>query len=199
MSRQASSAHLEAESGKPSKVAAPCAFVIREAHPQEFEGLGQLMTRVYSSLEGFPKEHEQPKYYEMLANIGQFTRKPDTKLLVAVAKEEVLGGVVYFADMAQYGADGIATQEKNASGFRLLAVAHKARGMGVGKALVEKCIELAVAKQHEQVVIHTTKAMKVAWKMYEARGFKRSPELDLRLGELQVFGFRLKLGFSGRD
>jgi hypothetical protein len=30
--------------------------------------------------------------------------------------------------------------------------------------------------------------------MYEALGFKRSPDLDFMQGELQVFGFRLGLG-----
>jgi hypothetical protein len=35
--------------------------------------------------------------------------------------------------------------------------------------------------------------MKVAWRMYEALGFERSPDLDFLQGELPVFGFRLKL------
>ena len=66
--------------------------------------------------------------------------------------------------------------------------------MGACRALVEKCVAMAVENQHSQVVIHTTASMKVAWKMYEALGFKRSEDLDFMQGDLAVFGFRLALG-----
>lgn len=52
------------------------AISIREALPSEYQGLGELMTLVYSQLEGFPKPEAQPKYYELLANIGLFAEKP---------------------------------------------------------------------------------------------------------------------------
>ena len=173
-------------------------FAIRNAKPSEFEGIGKLMVEVYSGLEGFPKADEQPQYYRTLAHIGDFTQKPNTELLVAVSPNgELLGGVLYFNDMQHYGAGGTATMEKNASGFRLLAVSPKARGMGVGRALSLKCLEKAKAFGNEQIVIHTTEYMKVAWKMYEKLGFKRSPDLDFKQGTLQVYGFRLK--FQGPD
>jgi len=49
-------------------------YIIRNAKPNEFEEIGKLMVRVYSQLEGFPKESEQPDYYNMLANIGELTK-----------------------------------------------------------------------------------------------------------------------------
>jgi len=166
---------------------------LREAKPEEFAALGQLMVKVYSSLEGFPSPDEQPRYYELLANIGTLTKKPSTKLLVAVTGDKVMGGLVYFADMAQYGSGGTATQERAASGFRFLAVDPDTRGMGIGKALVKKCIALAKSAGNKQVIIHTTNAMKVAWGMYERLGFKRSLDLDFMQEQLQVYGFRLML------
>lgn len=169
-------------------------FTIRNAQPNEFSYIGQLMVKVYSQLDGFPKEDEQPNYYKMLANIGDLTLKPETELLVAVSPEnEIAGGVVYFSDMQYYGSGGTATQEKNASGFRLLAVDNLFRGKGLGKLLTLACIEKAKAKNHTQVVIHSTKAMQTAWKMYEDLGFKRADDLDFMQGELPVFGFRLLL------
>lgn len=168
-------------------------FIIQEAEPSVFEALGQLMVAVYSNLEGFPGKEEQPGYYEMLAGIGRMVERPGVQLLVAMAEGEIAGGVVYFSDMAQYGSGGTATRESNASGFRLLAVSPAARGRGVGKELVKKCIELAKENQHEQLIIHTTAAMKVAWAMYERIGFKRSQDLDFMQGTLPVFGFRLEL------
>ena len=165
-------------------------LVIREARPQELEALGQLMVSAYSSLDGFPGPSEQPAYFELLANIGRL-RGPDTALLVAALDDKLVGGVVYFADMTLYGT--AASQEQATSAFRMLAVHPDARGLGVGKALARHCIELARARQHRQVVIHTTHAQQVAWGMYERLGFARSPDLDFLQGDLQVLGFRLAL------
>ena len=169
-------------------------YIIRNAKPNEFEETGKLMVRVYSQLEGFPKESEQPDYYNMLANIGELTKKPNTELLIAVSSEGKIGGaVVYFSDMKFYGSGGTATREQNASGFRLLAVDPSVRGQGIGKLFSIECIRKAKEHQNSQVVIHTTKAMQVAWKMYENLGFKRSKDLDFMQEELPVFGFRLIL------
>src|SRR5438132_14030583 len=120
------------------------AYQIRNARTEEFEIVGQLMVQVYSSLEGFPKTSEQPMYYEMLENVGDFTNKPDTELLIAVSQEgKIDGAVVYFGDMQYYGSGGTATQENNAAGFRLLAVNPDTRGLGIGKLLTVSCIEKA--------------------------------------------------------
>lgn len=170
-------------------------YTVRNALPEEFSTIGQLMVEVYSRLEGFPKRSEQPDYYEMLANIGEITKKPHTELLVAVTSDgRIAGAVVYFSDMSSYGSGGTATFEKNASGFRLLAVDPEARGRGIGKLLTEACINKARKDKNEQLIIHSTKFMQVAWKMYEKLGFKRSEDLDFMQEELPVFGFRLSLG-----
>lgn len=168
--------------------------IIRNAQPEEFEEIGKLMVSVYSQLEGFPKQNEQPEYYKMLANIGELTKKPETELLVAVSPvRRIYGGVVYFSDMQYYGSGGTATREKNAAGFRLLAVDPDARGKGIGRLLTNECIRKAREKKLTQVIIHSTKAMQVAWKMYESMSFKRSGDLDFMQGALPVYGFRLLL------
>ncbi len=170
------------------------AYTIHNAKPTGFKAIGKLMVAVYSGLEGFPKAEEQPQYYETLANIGDFTQKPEVELLAALSHDgKILGAVLYFGDMQYYGAGGTVTQEKNASGFRLLAVDPSARGLGIGRALSVACIEKARKKGHAQVIIHSTAYMKVAWKMYENLGFIRSEDLDFKQQDLQVYGFRLKL------
>ena len=76
-------------------------LTIRDIEPSEFDSLGALMVRVYAGLEGFPTPLEQPKYYELLANIGRFTERPGTRVLVALtAAGDLVGGVVYFGDMS---------------------------------------------------------------------------------------------------
>ena len=49
-------------------------YHVRNASLDEFIEVGKLMIRVYSQLEGFPKEVDQPEYYKMLANIGELTK-----------------------------------------------------------------------------------------------------------------------------
>lgn len=169
-------------------------YIIRKAKASEFEKVGTLLIEVYSILDGFPKKEEQPQYYEMLKNVGQLTNTKGVELLIAVSKQGQIGGaVVFFNDMKDYGSGGTATQEKNASGFRLLGVDPKTRGLGIGKLLTEYCIEKGKQRGSETMVIHTTNAMKLAWGMYERLGFKRASDLDFMQGDLSVFGFRLKL------
>jgi ribosomal protein S18 acetylase RimI-like enzyme len=169
-------------------------LTIRDLHPSEFDALGRLMVDVYSKLEGFPTPAEQPRYYELLANIGRFVEKPDTRVLVAVSPAaDLVGGVVYFGDMAHYGSGGIATSVRDASGIRLLAVDPRFRNSGAGKALTNACIRLARERGHSQVILHTTQAMQIAWALYERLGFVRAEALDFSQEGYPVFGFRLPL------
>lgn len=168
---------------------------VRDLHPTEAAALGRLLVAVYSSLPGFPTPDEQPSYYAMLADIGRFTERPTTRVLVALAAGgELVGGVVYFGDMAQYGSGGTATQVTGASGIRLLGVAPQHRGLGAGKALTQACIDLARAQGHGEVILHTTEAMRIAWGLYERLDFVRSEDLDFSQQGLAVYGFRLGLG-----
>lgn len=169
-------------------------YEIRPAARKEFGAIGSLMVQVYSQLEGFPSPQEQPQYYDMLANVGLLTERPGAQLLVAVSGSGHIGGaVVYFGDMQHYGSGGTATAERDAAGFRLLAVDPVARGQKLGKRLTQACIDLARKEGRQQMIIHTTKAMQTAWAMYEALGFVRSEDLDFLQGPLPVYGFRMPL------
>ncbi len=169
-------------------------FIIRNADPDEYPEIGQAIVRVYSQLDGFPKESDQPDYYKLLANVGELVKNPETQLLIALTSDgKIAGGVLYIGDMRYYGSGGTATREPNSGGFRLLFVDPMTRGKGLGKLLTNVCINKSKEKKHDQLIIHTTMAMQAAWKMYEKLGFRRSEDLDFMQGELAVFGFRLRL------
>lgn len=172
-------------------------LVIRDARPDEFAAVGRLLVEVYAGLAGFPTPAEQPQYYELLANVGRFTQRRHTRLLLAVTPQgELVGCIVYFGDMAHYGSGGVATSLKNASGIRLLAVDPRRRKLGAGRALTLECIELARKARHAEVILHTTQAMQIAWRLYESVGFARSEDLDFLQQGLPVSGFRLRLSHS---
>ena len=170
----------------------PEKITVRNALTSEFATVGQLMFDVYAQLDGFPKPDELPGYFRLLKNVGDLTTKPGVELWVAVSPDDIIkGAVVYFSDMQYYGSGGVASLEKNAAGFRLLAVHPDARGSGIGKQLTLSCIARAREQGLAQVIIHSTKAMQTAWNMYESIGFQRSAELDFMQGELHVYGFWL--------
>lgn len=167
-------------------------FTIRGARPEEHAKIGELMINVYTALEGFPKEKDQPEYYQLLRNVGTITSKPQVELLVAeTPSQEIAGCVLYFGDIAHYGSGGIATREENSAGFRLLAVNDALRSNGIGRQLTQACIDRARSQGRKQLILHSTMAMLTAQKMYERMGFKRSEELDFMQQELPVMGFRL--------
>lgn len=169
-------------------------FTIRNARREEYPFIGRLMVEVYSALDGFPKADELPAYYDMLANVGELTKKPETEILVgATSDDRIAGAVVFFGDVQHYGSGGTATQERKASGFRLLAVAKEARGNGLARALTLECIRKAREKGQKTLIIHTTRAMQTAWNMYEKIGFERAEDLDFVQGNVSVFGFRFHL------
>lgn len=166
-------------------------FTLRNAVKSEHLAIGQLLVNVYSNLEGFPKQEDQPEYYQLLLHVGERTKTPETELIIAVnTNHDILGAVVFFANMAHYGSGGTATQETQSAGFRLLAVHPKSRGLGIGKALTQECLNRAKLNKLKQVIIHTTMAMKPAWNMYINMGFKRSEDLGFMQGDLPVYGFR---------
>ncbi|WP_298829231.1 N-acetyltransferase [uncultured Piscinibacter sp.] len=170
------------------------ALTIREARPDEFAAIGRLLVAVYAALPGFPAPHEQPAYYGMLADVAGLAARPGVRVLVAQSSAAGLAAaVVYFGDMAQYGAGDRSTSIRDAAGIRLLAVDPACRGGGVGRRLTQACIDLARADGQGQVILHTTRAMQVAWGLYERLGFVRAEELDFQQQDLPVFGFRLAL------
>ena len=99
----------------------------------------------------------------------------------------------YISDMKYYGSGGTATKEKYSAGFRVLSVDASRRGQGIDTLLISECILKAKNQKLQQIFIHSTKSMHIAWKMYEKIGFKRAKDLDFFRGELPVFGFKLSL------
>jgi ribosomal protein S18 acetylase RimI-like enzyme len=78
----------------------------------------------------------------------------------------------------------------------MLGVAPEARGMGVGAALVEECIERARKLGRLRVLLDTRQSMEAAHRLYERAGFRRAPELDRRPAEapdMVLLGYRLDL------
>jgi ribosomal protein S18 acetylase RimI-like enzyme len=169
-------------------------FIIRQARADEYAALGRMLVASYAALPGMPTVDEQPEYYATLADVAGRASKPALTVLVAAGPAgELYGSIDFIADMQHYGSGGLAGTVGDAAGVRFLAVKSACRGKGAGKALTGFCIERARELGKVRLVLHTTRVMQAAWSLYERMGFVRFPEIDFQQGNLEVFGFQLKL------
>jgi GNAT superfamily N-acetyltransferase len=122
---------------------------------------------------------------------------------VALDEGRIVGSVAFYSDVAL---EGWSNLPGGWTGLRALAVHPAARGRGAGRLLVERCLERARAVGALTLGLHTIDLLVDAVRLYQAMGFVRCPEFDLRAAD--VFGgpdddpmvgraFRYDLGASG--
>ena len=146
-------------------------ILIRPAQPTDYEPLGEITAHAYlrDGLLAFGDEDDW--YLEELRNVAK--RAKTAQVLVATAGNHILGGVTYVPDggpMSEIARPGEAE-------IRMLAVAHEARGRGIGQALVQTCVDRASAAG-TSLVLCTQPTMHTAHRIYERLGFTRAPERD---------------------
>jgi len=165
-------------------------YTIRPARSDEHAALGRILVDAYQRLPGMPDARAQPAYYAMLADVAARARNPAITVFAAVADDGALAGSVDFiADVAHYHSGADLRAFPGAAGIRLLAVDPAHRGAGLGRALTERCLDEARARAQAAVVLHTTRAMATAWRLYERLGFRRHDAIDFQQGEMAVLGF----------
>lgn len=119
------------------------------------------------------------------------SRFETSELIVAENSGGLVGAVTFYpntplSDQGEWPAGW--------TGIRLLAVHPDARGMGVGRALMDECLRRSRLREATALGLHTTELMSVAQRMYERMGFVRAPEYDFQAGpKVVVMGYRLDL------
>ena len=175
-------------------------FQLRSARQEDYEALGDLTVRVYQQLPDMPGPDQMPEYYKMLRDTATRAQQPTVEIFVAASEDgDIVGGATFIGDAAHYGANTETATVSDASGIRLLVVDPMYQGYGLGKALSVYCVDRANYFGRKELLLHTTKSMQVAWRLYENLGFQRAPELDfLQAYQLEVFGFRMSLDGIGK-
>jgi predicted N-acetyltransferase YhbS len=109
-------------------------------------------------------------YYE--AQLTDASRRArEAELLVAVDDGQVLGTVTWCPPSSR-GANWPPTQTRRSSGCS------RSRRRGVGRALVNACLDRARAQGMREVLISSLPQMTAAHALYREFGFVRAPELD---------------------
>ena len=97
-------------------------------------------------------------------------------ILVAESDGRLVGTVTYFQDasweaMPMDPAPGTA-------GLRATAVHPDHQGRGIGRALIDACLDRAQSHGAERMLLHTAAFMVPAIELYQRLGFVREPSLD---------------------
>lgn len=166
--------------------AASAPFLIRRATPADYAAVGEITARSYVEDGHLPPGSA---YAAVLADAG--ARAAGAELWVAVEESgEVLGSVTF----APPGSPYAEVSDGDEGEFRMLAVAHGARGRGVGEALVRQCVDRARELGLTGVALSTQPSMGPAHRVYERLGFSRAPERDWEpVPGIRLLAYRLRL------
>jgi GNAT superfamily N-acetyltransferase len=165
---------------------------LREAVPEDYEDTGRLVQRAYAEYarSGDPLWSD---YFSMLADVAG--RAAVATVLVAVAGERIVGTVTVELDQTIGGSGNLDPGRAN---FRVLAVDPVARGCGVGRRLVEACVQVARRAGKDLATLHTTDQMAAAQRISRSLGFQRDSSHDIELHpDLVLRAFRLPLRAAG--
>ena len=158
---------------------------IREAREDEYDTIAALIVDAYAEYAAHMSPDAWSGFGNEIANVRG--RTSDSTLFVAEVDGRLAGSVTMFSGWR-------GTQEGSAQ-LRLLAVPPENRGSGVGRALMEACIERAKRDGKQRLVLTTTQEMAVARELTESLGFVREPGLDHEPAPgVRYQGYELKLG-----
>lgn len=144
--------------------------MVRPAHPDELDNVGQLTVAAFVG-DGYA--NPTGSYVAELADAARRAR--DAELLVAVDAENTLLGTVTICMPGSRLGQLSRTGELE---FRMLAVAHRARRRGVGELLVRAVLARAGEVGARRVVLSSAAEMRGAHRLYARLGFTRLPHLD---------------------
>jgi GNAT superfamily N-acetyltransferase len=154
-------------------------IIVREAEEDDLD-------RVIGVLRAANVEFEtvlSPAFYRAyLANVLDVrSRLDESQLFVAQQSEgdRLVGAITLYPDASKEGW-GLPSDW---TGIRTVAVEPSARGLGIGRRLVQHCIERSRALGANGVFLHTALFQAAAIVMYERVGFRRAREFDRDAGE----------------
>lgn len=156
---------------------------IRQALPSEYDAVGELTVEAYSH-DGYVRGD----YARTLRAAAD--RAAKAELWVAADESGLLGSVTYCPAGSVYREIGLDDEGE----FRMLGVVGRARGLGVGTALTERCIERTRELGFGRIVMCSATYMTTAHRIYQRLGFVRIPDRDWSpIAGVDLWAFALDL------
>ena len=150
-------------------------FLVRVAEPAEYAEAGRITADGYRA-DDLLRRTDGLVDFDYQAQLTDASRRArEAEVLVAVDDGQVLGTVTWCPPSSPWRE--LATRPDQAE-FRMLSVAAAGRRRGVGRALVNACLDRARAQGMHEVLISSLPQMTAAHALYGEFGFVRAPELD---------------------
>ena len=150
-------------------------FVVRVAEPAEYAAAGRIAADGYHA-DDLLRRTDGLIDFDYEAELKDASRRArEAELLVAVYDGQVLGTVTWCPPSSPWRE--LSTRPDQAE-FRMLSVAAAGRRRGVGRSLVNACLDRARAQGMRDVLISSLPQMTAAHALYREFGFVRAPELD---------------------
>lgn len=143
-------------------------YTIRHARDDEMDIVASLIVDAYAEYAAAMSPDAWSMFAQDIANVGG--RASDGEIIVAERDQRVVGTVTVYRQWR--GA------QPGAMVLRLLAVPPDERGSGVGRALMQWCVDQARADGKSRVVITTMPDMVAMRELTDSMGFVRAPDLD---------------------
>lgn len=134
-------------------------FVLRDPEPGDIGWIIHRQARLYTDEYGWDWTYEG-----LVADIlGKFVRNFDAareRCWVAEREGEIVGSIF------------LVREDDTTARLRLLYVEPSARGLGLGRRLVDECLRCAREKGYRRMVLWTNDVLVSARRIYEATGFR---------------------------
>lgn len=167
---------------------------VRPVRPEEFEEAGRVTALAYSQYLPARDAPEFDDWHGYLGEIANIAGRAGRTLVVVASDPagHILGSATL--ELTEPLGDDDQELEPGAAHVRMLGVDPGARGRGVGRALMDACIERARRDGKRWVTLRTTGRMTEAQRLYASLGFVRDPDHDLRPEpDFHLIAYRLTL------
>ena len=162
---------------------------VRDAGVEDLDQVSLLIRDAYQEYQVNFSPEVWERYSRDIMDVR--SRLDTSELIVAENSGRLVGAVTFYPNTSPSDQGG---WPAGWTGIRLLAVHPDARGMGIGRVLMDECLRRSRLLSATALGLHTTELMAVAQGMYERMGFVRVPEYDFQAGpEVVVMGYRLDL------
>jgi GNAT superfamily N-acetyltransferase len=164
-------------------VAQMAEVVIRDAHPEEYAEVGALTVAAYEGL-------VTDGYREVLRDVP--LRAAESAVMVGELGGAIAGTVTLVPPTAAERWRN--SDQPDVGTIRMMGVAPKFRGRGVGSALVAACIDRSRDVGWRELALVTTADMRSALPIYLAAGFVRDQAIDKIVNDdMLLLGYRMRL------
>ncbi len=164
--------------------------LVRDAIVEDLDNVALLIRDAYQEYQAYFPPEDWERYSRDIMDVR--SRLDTSELIVAENAGGLVGAVTFYPNVSQSNQGG---WPPGWTGIRLLAVHPDARGMGIGRLLMDECFRRSRLMAARTLGLHTTELMAVARGMYERMGFVRVPEFDFQPGPgvVTVIAYRLDL------